>query len=400
MTEALRFLLRATASVARRFERRPPRHPGEVRRILLCASGGLGNAVLLQPLVGAVRAGCPGARLDVLMTSAAAAGLVRSMGWADRVTTMPEEEWYAGGAILRRFAGPLRSERYDWVLRTFLTAPEAARASLAAFLSGAPVRVAYGTARANPFETHLLPGNDSVPEIDRHLALAETLGLARPRDWRPAPPPAEGSAWAARFIAAHDARRTPLVGLHPGSDPRYTAKRWPAARFGELAAMIAARLGARPIVFGGPDDAAAVDVVMRTAGGAVLPATGQEIAATAGLIARCAAFVTNDSGLMHVAGLLGVPTLALFGPSDPIKNRTLDPGARVLRLGLSCSPCSKEHAMNACDHHDCLRTLEVAAVYGALAAILAGSKGATGGGATRPGDRRAAAGGEEARWHR
>jgi len=396
--ETSRRFLRTMASVARRFERRTPGH-GEVRRILLCATGGLGNTILLEPLLRALRAGCPAARLDLLLTSRAAADLVGAMEWADRVATMPEEEWYGGTAILRRFAGPLRSERYDWVLRTFLTAPEAARASLATFLSGAPVRVAYGTAQANPFETHLLPENGAMAETDRHLALGEALGVARPADWRPASPPEAGLAWADRFIASKSAGRL-LVGLHPGSDPRYMAKRWPADHFGELATRIATRLGAQPIVFGGPDDTEAVEVVMKRAGGAALAATGQDIAATAGLVSRCGAFVTNDSGLMHVAGLFGVPTVALFGPSEPIKNRPLGSGTRVVRLGLPCSPCSREYATNTCGHHDCLRTLEVEPVFAALVTTLDEARQANSGDAGQARHQRAAAGDEEIRWRR
>jgi heptosyltransferase-2 len=392
-------VLAAAAGVARRLDRRAPTPAPEVRRILLCATGGLGNAVLLQPLVRTLRSGCPGARIHLMLTSRAAADLVRALGWVDRVTTVDEDEWHAGNAILRRFAGPLRAERPDWVLRTFLTAPATRRGSLAAWLSGAPVRVAYGTAGANPFETHVLADDPTLPETDRHLALAEALGLARPRDGRRERAPEEGSAWAARFVAAHAPGRV-LVGLHPGSDPRFTAKRWSAVRFGELAAAIEARLGARAVVFGGADDGDAVDVVLRSAGGRALAARGQDIGATAGLMARCAAFVSNDSGLMHVAGLLGVPTVALFGPSDPVKNRPLGHRTRVLRLGLPCSPCSKEHAMNVCDHHDCLRTLETGPVLQALEAILEETRGATGGDGTPGSDRRAAACGEEARWRR
>jgi heptosyltransferase-2 len=397
MTEVRLRLLRAAAAMARPFDRQATA-PADTGAILLCATGGLGNAVLLQPLVSALRRGCPAARIDLLLTSMAAADLLRVMGWADGVETMSEGEWHSGRALFLRFAGPLRARRYDWVLRTFLTAPEAARASLAAYLSGAPVRAAFGAARANPLETLVVADDANSAETDRHLALADALGVPRPDSWRPASPPREGSAWAERFVAEHQLVGR-LIGLHAGSDSRYTAKRWPAARFGELAVMIAARLGAQPVVFGGPDDAEANAVVMKTASGAAIAASGQGIGATVGLIARCDAFVSNDSGLMHVASLLGVPTLALFGPSHPGKNRPLDPDTRILRLDLPCSPCSRQHAMIVCDHHDCLRSLEVATVFAELVRLLE-----TRGTPTAGGDKGAADGrvvfGEEPRCRR
>ncbi len=341
--------------------------PSRARRVLVCATGGLGNTVLLLPLLRTLRRGCPEARLDLLLTGGAAADLARTLGWADSVLVLPEAEWYRGASILKYFAGPIRRAGYDWVLRTFLTAPAMARASLAAYLCGAPTRVAYGVSAANPFETHLLSDDDRRPEMERHLALAETLGLTADRSWRPIAATAEGRAWADRFLAENGAGSgQPVVGFHPGSDPRFLAKRWPAENFGELAQRVAQHLGAKGVILGGPDDQPAVEATVRSAGPAAFPALGQGMAETLGLIERCAAFVTNDSGLMHAASALGVPTLALFGPTDPIKNRPLDPGTRILRLGLECSPCTKQHAIQVCDHHDCLMKLSVPMVYAAL----------------------------------
>jgi heptosyltransferase-2 len=353
-----------------------------LRRILLCAVGGLGNAILLQPLLKTLRAGSPGVRIDLLVTSGAAARFLEMVGWADRVIRMPEEEWYSGTSNFRRFAGPIRKERYDAVLRTFLTSPLAKRASLAAALSRAPIRVAFGTPATNPFETHLLVEDPARPETDRHLALAGALGLRPAGSWRPEPAPAAGVSWSDAFLAAQGVpAEQALLGLHPGSDPRYTAKRWAAERFGALAALASRRLQAAPVVFGGPDDREVVRGALAASEGTAIAAADQDLAGTAALMARCRAFVTNDSGLMHLASLLGVPTLALFGPTDPLKNRTVGPQPEVLRLGLSCSPCSKEHAMAVCLHHDCLATLEVARVFEALAGLWEGRPGAAAGAA-------------------
>ncbi|HUD72081.1 MAG TPA: glycosyltransferase family 9 protein [Dongiaceae bacterium] len=359
-------------------DRKAPPQAAALRRILVCATGGLGNAILLQPLLLTLRAGCPGARIDLLVTSGAAAAFLEMAGWADRVLRMPEHEWYGGAANFRRFGGPLRRERYDAVLRTFLTSPCAKRSSLAAALSRAPIRVAFGTRPTNPFETHLLVEDPAQPETERHLALARALGLEPAWSFRPTPAPASGIAWSDAFLKEHGvADGRALLGLHPGSDPRYTAKRWPAARFGALAAQASRRLAAQPVIFGGPDDREVVRGALDASERTAIAAADQDIAGTAALIARCRAFVTNDSGLMHLASLMGVPTLALFGPSDPVKNRTVGQQPRVVRLGLACSPCSKTHAMSACEHHDCLRTLETARVFESLATLWRETAGAT-----------------------
>jgi heptosyltransferase-2 len=361
-------------------DRAAPPHASALGRILVCATGGLGNAILLQPLLETLRAGCPRARIDLLVTSGAAAAFLEMAGWADRVIRMPEVEWYGGTANFRRFGGPLRRERYDAVLRTFLTSPCSKRSSLAAALSRAPIRAAFGTRLTNPFDTHLLIDDPAQPETERHLALARALGLEPAWSFRPIAPPASGVAWSDAFLRAQGvAEDRALLGLHPGCDPRYTAKRWPAERFGALAAQASRHLAAQPVIFGGPDDREVVRGALAASERTAIAAADQDLAGTTALLARCRAFVTNDSGLMHLASFMGVPTLALFGPSDPVKNRTVGPQPRVLRLGLACSPCSKEHAMSSCEHHDCLRTLETARVFESLASLWQETTGATAG---------------------
>jgi heptosyltransferase-2 len=126
----------------------------------------------------------------------------------------------------------------------------------------------------------------------------------------------------------------------------------------------------QPLVIGGPDDGEALERVMRTADDRVISARHQDIVQTFGLIESCTAFLSNDSGLMHLASALNVPTLALFGPSDPIKNRPLGRHTTIHRLALDCSPCNREIATLECQHHNCLETLGVAEVMRVLRRIL------------------------------
>ena len=342
-----------------------------VRSLLVCATGGIGNTVLLIPLLRVLKRGLGSARLDVLLTSRPAADLVREIGLADQVRWVPEETWFRGLAPLRFGAFSLRPRRYDMVWRTYLTAPEMRRASLGVFLSGARIRVAYGNEAVNSLETHVLPHQEEQPETERHLALARSLGIETSGEWDGITAPERGKAWAREFLEGQgwqDCKR--LVGIHPGCDPGWGAKRWPAQCFGELARRCVRERGSRVIVFGGPDDGQAVNEVVQAAGAGVLPARGQDLVQTVGLMERCSGFASNDSGLMHLASALGVPTVGIFGPTDPVKNQTLGKNTVFLRLGLACSPCSREIAMSQCEHHDCLMKLGVDQGFGAMAKAL------------------------------
>ena len=140
--------------------------------------------------------------------------------------------------------------------------------------------------------------------------LAGVLGLD------PAPLPVAWVAEADRAAAAALLPGGEWIGLGPTAN--WAGKVWPADRFAALArALMAARPGARVVVFAGPGEAerrmaapllAALPKAVDLVGGLALP----EVAAC---LARCAVFVGNDSGLMHLAAAAGAPTLGLFGPT-------------------------------------------------------------------------------------
>ena len=82
--------------------------------------------------------------------------------------------------------------------------------------------------------------------------------------------------------------------------------------------------------------------------------------------------LSNDSGLMHVAAALDRPQVALFGPSDPTRTGPRNPAAKLLRLGLDCSPCNKR--ICPLGHHRCLEDLDAARALTALAQMESASR--------------------------
>ncbi len=114
-------------------------------------------------------------------------------------------------------------------------------------------------------------------------------------------------------IVAHCQTPSRLVALHPGSGA--AAKRWPPANFAALARLIS-KVGYQPLLIEGPQDGAVCADVLTQA-----PETPivRELALTtlATLLTHCSAYVGNDSGVSHLAGLLGVFSVVIFGPTDP-----------------------------------------------------------------------------------
>lgn len=176
---------------------------------------------------------------------------------------------------------------------------------------------------------------------DRHRILQYRFLLEQPTDGPPAnirldPPRAGIEVWREKLCGGAGNR---LVGLFPGSNA--LSRRWPAERFSELGRRLAGD-GARVVVLGGRSERSLTARVARDVPGAADLGGRTDLEALAAVLALCDVLVTNDTGPMHLAGLVGTPTVSLWGPSSSAES--LPPGARNTALSgeaLPCMPCKK-----------------------------------------------------------
>ncbi|HRZ86771.1 MAG TPA: lipopolysaccharide heptosyltransferase II, partial [bacterium] len=179
---------------------------------------------------------------------------------------------------------------------------------------------------------------------------------------------AQPAGWAAQACSGAEKTGKPLIGICPGG-AFGPAKRWPAERFGELAAQLSERFGAGIVVCGGENDAPLAERI-REACGELTDLTGRtDLVQLAAVLARCDVVVANDSGPMHVASAAGAPVVAIFGSTDP---RVTSPaGAHVIvSKQLSCAPCLER----TCEKdYACLKAVTVRDVMDAVEKVLAGA---------------------------
>jgi heptosyltransferase-2 len=208
--------------------------------------------------------------------------------------------------------------------------------------------------------------------VKRFIALGlerdEPLPKALPSQWRPrlvADLRNLERLLVAHSLGADTAFAALLVGAEYGP-----AKRWPAAKFGELAAALAAR-GYVVVVLGSAKERALGDEVAAAAHGArVLNLCGQtSLGDVVDLLAAAKVAVSNDSGLLHVAAAAGTPVVAIYGSSSPEFTPPLTDTAAIVTRRLSCSPCFARDC--PLGHLDCLRGLSSASVLAELEALLA-----------------------------
>jgi heptosyltransferase-2 len=161
-----------------------------------------------------------------------------------------------------------------------------------------------------------------------------------------------------------------VIGISPGA-AYGDAKRWLPERFAESGQQLAGALGASVLVFGAAAERPLCETVAEA-----LRRDGIDARNLAGetslpqfidLAAACRLFLTNDSGAMHVASALGVPTVAVFGATDDTTTGPTGEGARVVREPVECSPC----LLRQCPiDHRCMTRVTAAGVTAAASRLL------------------------------
>ena len=334
--------------------------------ILLWRLGALGDSLLLLPALAACRAAFPKDEIVVVGAREAFAPALWS-GLADRLldgSAAALAPLVAGQAARQGALPP------DIVLAIAWTArPEALGVGLQR--SGA----------RRVITAPILPAI-RLPVAEHYLTTLAAAGV-QPVPFRLDPPPHAHAEADAVWRTAAGGAIGPVAVLHPGAGS--VLKRWPLERYLSLAALLR-RDGIAVAWTSGPADQdvrAALDAAGE--GARLLPPLA--VAAFSAVLSRAAVVVSGDCGVAHLAALLGVPGVALFGPTDPMLWGPPGVQTSVLRLALPCSPCGE--AARACPTRICLGRLPVAAVYAAVQARLDAAT-VSGGTDLRPGPSRPA----------
>lgn len=287
------------------------------------------------PAIRAVREAFPGAHVTVL-ARAAVADLYAREGAVDGVML------YAGSR--RQATAELRRESFDCAILL----PNSFDAALVAWMARIPRRIGYRRDGRGWLLTEAIapPDPGEIPRHERfyYLELLRRAGIVP--EYPPCADIRLDGCEAAR-AAGLDALRgaglpAPVVGVSPGA-AYGDAKRWRPERFAETAVLVARAHGAAVALFG----AAAERELCESVAGAIR-ADGITVHNFAGestlrqfidLAAACRLFLTNDSGAMHIASALGVPTVAVFGATDDTTTGPTGTGACVVREQVACSPC-------------------------------------------------------------
>ncbi len=198
-------------------------------------------------------------------------------------------------------------------------------------------------------------------QVEDYEELLAAAGVPPAASWRPRLTTTAGLRARTREVLARARVKDgdgPLIGLFPGAEFG-PSKRWPWERFADLThALRRARGEVQLVLLAGPKEIWST-VRIHERSGRLVPVLGADLdlAELAGLLERLDLLITNDSGPMHMAAALGVPCIALFGPTDPGRTRPYGDEHRVLYADRWCSPCFRKRCPLI--HHRCMKKIEV-----------------------------------------
>ncbi|MGC1618609.1 MAG: lipopolysaccharide heptosyltransferase II [Candidatus Acidiferrum sp.] len=327
-------------------------------RILIRATNWVGDAIMALPALRAVRSRFPEYEITILARPYVAA-IYKNQQICDNTMLVDD-------GSKNDMTSELRAQKFD----AALLLQNAFQAAWFAWRAGIPERIGYARDGRSLLLTKAVPVPKSG-EIPLHEQFYY-LELLRRAGWLDSLPtetfitldvPGADRQRASEFLLS--------AGAHPdkiriaiGAGASYgSAKCWPPDRFADLANRLHARQDVEVILFGTPTEAIVSSAIAAGMRRPPIDLTGKtSIADLPALLSQCHLFVGNDSGAMHVAAAVGLPIVAVFGPTDPFGTAPITPRCTIVQEKPYCSPCFLRRCPT---DHRCMTRITPAAVESA-----------------------------------
>jgi heptosyltransferase-2 len=309
-----------------------------INKILIRGTNWIGDAILTIPAVDSIRAAYPKAHIAVL-AKPWVADIYKLFTGIDEVIIY--ENKYDNALGVLRLANLLKKSKFDLAILL----QNAIEAAIITFTAGIPLRAGYNSDGRGILLTHRVQRNREIKklhQIDYYLEMVKALGCVsvnKEMHLETKISRREAESVLQKYLPAP---KKEIIGIAPGATYG-PAKRWFPARFAAVADKIAGTFDCQIILLGGKSDDDAAEEVRRLAQTSILNLAGKtNLKEAVYLISQCRLFISNDSGLMHVAGALNIPTIAIFGSTNPQTTSPAGNQSIVVHQEVSCSPCLKK----------------------------------------------------------
>jgi heptosyltransferase-2 len=341
-----------------------------VNRILFIRIDRIGDAVLSTPALESLKQAFPDTEL-VVLASISNHSLLLHNPYVDKVLVYDRNK-SLGDKI--RIIYRLRTYGFDLAVDPY--ADYGLKTALIALLSGAKARIGY------PSYGRELFFNLNAPRVakDKHF-IDLTLDVLKPLGVNSKGKKPEifltedEKKWARNWLTARGAGKRAIVGIHPGG--HYETQRWLPKSFADVAYKLKRNGDYDVIFFGGPGDEGLVDYICAMTNAEVLTYVADDLRRFAALLCSCGILICNNSGPLHIAVALDIPTISFMGPTNKDRWIPIGENHKVLRIdSLPCIGCNLGYCKIGT--HDCMRLITSSMVIEGVKDIL-GSNAFTGG---------------------
>ncbi len=336
--------------------------------ILIVKLSAIGDVIHTLPALNAIRRHFPHAQITWLVEEAAA-GLLEGHPALDRVLVSRRKYWLRGLrgpercqhlSEMAAFIKNLRDTRYDMILDFQASLKGGVLIALARGVR----KIGFGKGLEHQEHSHLFL-NEKVPAVDmeihaltRGLLLLAQIGIPTRRIEYGLPVSARDRDHIGRLLSVTGIDpQTKVVAINPVA--QWETKLWDNRKFAALADLLIERYDVSIVFTGGPADRPTVAAIMVQMQHRAFDFTGKtSLLGLAALYARVACLISTDTGPMHLGAAVGIPVVALFGPTAPWRTGPFGEGHRIVHTDCSCAPCYQRR----CETAHCMAGITVAQV--------------------------------------
>jgi heptosyltransferase-2 len=355
-------------------------------KILLLAFPGIGDALLATPMIELLREGKPDAEIHAFVMFSSTRDMYEADPCIDKVHHYDFLNESKSGAT--KFVAGLRRERFDISINIY---PQNRKEyNLISFIIGAKRRLAVQYRRRDRrnlswFNTDTIVEDDLLHCVEENVRLLSILGIEHELKEETLPKLRMNmsdarSEFADKWMREHGFTGDELlIGFHAGTAlfKNHIRRRWEPEKFAQLAIRLTKEYSAKVLLFGGPDDEDANAIILKKAAGHITPVETKSILDSAAVMQRLKLFVSNDSALMHIAGALELPTVAIFGPTNEAYVHPWKTRYKIVHTGIECRPCFvyspkplQCYRTDPTEHFLCIRAIEAEQVMATVRELL------------------------------
>lgn len=331
-----------------------------MQNILVCQTGGwIGDMVLLTPALRALKQAYPESRLELLLRPRVA-DLMETHPYID--ACIVDDKARGRYRSIVRSVFQIRDRAFDVAV---VLHPTSLRNALLPFLARVPIRVGTSVSGRGMLLTTSFKDDTTVHEVRRYLRVLQLLDVDAVSDVLEFWHTDTDRQFVERLLDREGVSpQDRLIAVNLGTT--WKTKQWDVTNFAEVIRQIGYLAPETRIVLtGSPTEESFTEGV--SASLPIVNLVGKtSILQLGALLERCEVCLTCDSGPMHIAAAVGTPTVALFGPTDPVRHRPYSSGHEVIEKSVSCRPCYKRTCQRTDVPYLCMKEISIGEVVNAL----------------------------------